>query len=303
MNEVRLAKKGEISRQKEIWKLCFGDDDNYIDFYFTNRYKENETALLLQDGDIAAMLTMLSVKMITQNDDCFSSAMLYAIATHPEYRNKGLATQLMDFSNKHLKSSNIEFSILVPAEKHLFDFYYKQGYRDGFYIREVLLTRNMIGELPIELRDELPNDKLCKCAIYPATPEEYNNRRNNILKGTLYIEYTDEDIRYQKKLSQLSGADIYSIDFKGIKGCVTIERMSSDKVLIKEILVPEEFINVAIKQIAQLLNAKEYIVRTPAFLGKNLGGTICPFGVIRQHGEIHVEISSENLGYIGFAFD
>lgn len=43
MIEIRFAKMGETVRQKEIWKLCFGDSEQYIDFYYANRYKEDET--------------------------------------------------------------------------------------------------------------------------------------------------------------------------------------------------------------------------------------------------------------------
>lgn len=294
-SEVRLAQKGEILRQKEIWKLCFGDPDNYIDFYYANRYKEDETLLLLHDGEIVAMLTMIPVKTVDTDKRSFNTAMLYAIATHPNYQNRGFATQLMELSTPYLRANNTEHSILVPAEKRLFDFYRKQGYRDGFCLREALLTHEQIDCLEIH--------RSCQCTISSITPEEYNHRRNKQLKGRLYIAYGDEDITYQKKLSQLSGADIYAIDVEGVQGCAALERVDSDKVLIKEILLPEEFIYLGIKQITQLLSAKEYILRTPAYLGEQLGGSIRPFGMIRADREIDLEITPEELGYLGFAFD
>ena len=37
-------RKGDMDRQKQIWKICFGDDDAYIDFYFANRYKRMKPA-------------------------------------------------------------------------------------------------------------------------------------------------------------------------------------------------------------------------------------------------------------------
>lgn len=295
MSEIRFAQKGETIHQKIIWKLCFGDPDSYIDFFYANRYQKDETVVLIQDEVISAMLTMIPVKMVTADNRSFNTAMLYAISTHPKYQNRGFATQLMDFVNQHLRANHCEFSVLVPAEKKLFDFYRKQGYRDGFYIRETLLTCEKVDSLIVP--------QSCKCAISSITPEEYNYRRNNQLSGRTYIAYTDGDISYQKKLSQQSGTDIYALDFEGIHGCAAIERMTPDKLLIKEILFPEELMNVVIKQIAQQLSAKEYILRTPAYLGEYLGGTMRPFGMIRAHGELNVEIIPKDLGYLGFAFD
>lgn len=295
MREIRLAKKGEIVRQKEIWKLCFGDQDNYIDFYYAQRYKEEETLLLLHDGEISAMLTLIPVKVIAPDKRSHNSAMLYALATHPKYRGKGLATQLLDFCNRYLRSRNITFSILVPAGRHLFDFYHKQGYRDGFYLREVRLTREMIERSSFR--------ESCKCAIFPIIPQEYNRRRNKQLNGRLHIAYTDEDIAYQKKLSQQSGAEIYALDFEEVQGCLVLERMTPDKLLIKELLLPGELINGALKQIVHLLDAKEYIVRTPVHLGEHLGGIIRPFAMVSRQEGTEIKIGPEQFGYLGLAFD
>lgn len=295
MIEIRLAQKGETARQKEIWKLCFGDDNAYIDFYFANRYKENETILLLQDGEIGAMLTMIPASMVAPNNRSYSAAMFYAIATHPQYQRRGFATQLMDFSHSYLRAANTEFSILVPAEKQVFNFYRKRGYREGFFIREVLLTGTII--------DNLPSCRFSPYSISATGAEEYNLRRRKQFSGGYYIAYADEEITYQKKLSRQSGADIYAIDAEGIQGCAAIERVSCDKVLIKEILLPEEQIGCALKRIAQLLPAKEYLVRTPAYSGHCLGGRVRPFGMIKAQTDINFEMGFNESGYLGLAFD
>ena len=295
MSEIRLAQKGDIVRQKEIWKRCFGDPDSYIEFYFTNRYREDETAVLLQDGEILAMLTMISVRTVLPDNRSFNTAMLYAIATHPQYQNRGFATQLMNFSNRYLKAKENAFSVLVPAKMQLFDYYRKQGYQDGFYVREALLLGDRVDCLPIH--------KLFNCTISSITPEEYNRRRNIQLRGRLFISYHDEDIAYQQRLSQQSGADIYALDIEDIQGCLTLERITSDRVFIKEILLPEDYIYAAIRQVIQQLSAKEYVLRTPPYLGEKFGGSVRPFGVIRRLREIGSVITSDDQGYLGLAFD
>lgn len=295
MKECRLAKEEETNPQKLLWRHCFGDSESYIDFHFAHRNKKDKTVILLDDEEIAAMLTMIPVKTVTPKKLSIDTVMFYAIATHPDYQNKGYATRLMDFSNQYLRENDRHLSVLVPASKKLFGFYNKQGYSDGFYIRETQLTRTAINNLPI--------CKSSKFTISAISPKEYNQRRNNQLEGRLYVAYADEDIAYQKKLSQLSGADIYGIESLEVQGCVVIERVNLDKVLIKEILLPAQAINGAIKEISNQLYALEYILRMPAYLGEHLEGSIRPFGMIRGHREIELEITPESLGYLGLAFD
>ncbi|MDQ7092980.1 GNAT family N-acetyltransferase [Desulfosporosinus sp. PR] len=295
MQEIRLAQEGDVDRQKEIWQLCFGDPVSYIDFYYSNRYKNAETAVLLHKGEIAAMLTMMPVRTVRPDNCSFRTSMIYAIATDPQHQNKGFATQLIDFSDQYLRDCQTELSVLVPANAQLFDYYRRQGYRSGFYIKETQLSSHDVDRLPVS--------RQCTCSIKSITPQEYNWRRNNQLKGRFYISYPDEDIVYQKKLSLLSGADIYAIDIEDIKGCLAVERISPDKVLIKELLLPEDYIYLAIKQILQFAAASEYIFRTPPYLGEHLRGTLRPFGMFKRHIKSDWIIPPGNLGYLGFAFD
>ncbi|MGE5380745.1 MAG: GNAT family N-acetyltransferase, partial [Methylocystaceae bacterium] len=89
MSEIRLAKAGEIARQKEIWKLCFGDPDQYIDFFYANRYHEQDTMVLIEEEIIVSMLTMIPVEIVAINQEHLHATMLYAIATHPQYQHQG----------------------------------------------------------------------------------------------------------------------------------------------------------------------------------------------------------------------
>lgn len=286
---------GEINRQKEIWKRCFGDSDEYIDFFYANLYKNDETMLLLQNKEILAMLTMIPIKTVAPDNQSFSATMLYAIATHPEFQNRGFATRLMDFTHKYLEAKNNKFSILVPADKHLFEFYRKLGYEEAFYIRELQITPEGISVFT--------EVEASTSTLKSISSEEYNRRRNKQLNGQLYISYYEREIDYQKSLSQKSGTDIYGIDTETVQGCVALERINADKVLVREILVPEEFLAMALKIIAKQIPAQEYIVRRPVFCGGQLGGYIRPFGMMKVLGKNEYKHTAKNMGYLGFAFD
>ncbi|MCX5780702.1 MAG: GNAT family N-acetyltransferase [Firmicutes bacterium] len=295
MVTIRLAQIGDMPRQKEIWKLCFGDSDLYIDFYYANHYKAEETMLLLDGAEIACMLTMLPIETIAADQCRWASAMLYAIATHPQYQRRGLATQLINNTHDYLRQKEKVFSLLVPSQAPLFDFYSLQGYQDGFYIREILFTREQI-----ENWDAATS---CLDQSVRLDPHEYNLVRNEQLRGMLYVAYPDEEIAYQAQLSRQFGGDLFAITIGEERGCAVLETLPANQVFIRELLISEQHLPAALRHLAQLLPAAEYIVRIPAFLGARLGGTSRPFAMLRPLQPTAPEITPTDLGYLGLAFD
>lgn len=316
MKEIRLSLWSDVERLKVIWKLCFGDSDSFIELYYSQRYKPEQVAVYLQDGVIAAMLTMIPVQLIENDKEekCSKGSMLYAIATHPEYQHRGIATELMNWTAGYLRDQEIELCVLVPAEAHLFDFYVRQGYQVGFTLQEVVLSKEELNAL-LEILEEEEEPKCGReakpdfCQVLAATPQEYNRIRSQLLRGTTYIIYEEEEIAYQKKISRLSGADIYEISACGVQGCAAIERLSEERVLIKEFLFPEQFFSQGLKALGQSIEARELIIRTPARCGKVLGGSSKPFGMIKKTtssktGQVEQDVGSLlTSAYLGLAFD
>lgn len=295
MREIRSPKEGEEARQKEIWKLCFGDSTEEINFYYANCYQKEETLLLLEDGELLAMLTMTPVQFVLADQREFDAAMLYAIATHPRYQGQGIATCLMESAHRRLLEKGQAFSVVVPGAPPLFDFYRRQEYRGGFFVREARYTREEIMALP--------GGGTGECRISGISPQEYNRIRNEMLHGHLYVAYHEREISCQKKWSQFSGTDIYRIEAEGLEGCAAVERYSVDKIEVKELLIPGKVLTTAVQQIAQVLPARQYVIRTPAFWGEQLDGVIRPLGLYRKNRATEGEITSLDCGYLGLAFD
>jgi predicted acetyltransferase len=300
MINVRLAQKCEVEKLKEIWKLSFiGDSDENIENYYNYCFREEETMLLLYDEEIASMLTMLPVKLTEEDLKRRNSTMVYAVATHPKYRKRGFATKLMNFTHQYLQDKNNVFSLLVPEGEHLFGFYRQLGYEDGFYVRESLLTKDDIETQTV--------DNIESCSIKKAEAAEYNLIRNRCLQGKQYISYDDKDIAYQKIISKQAGADIYRLQIGEIEGCAAIERLSQDKIIIKEILIPDQLLMIAVEQIMKVHHAKEYVIRMPLFLGTNLTSVVRTFGMIKATENKNIILPDENfkigVAYLGLAFD
>ncbi|MGE5381314.1 MAG: GNAT family N-acetyltransferase, partial [Methylocystaceae bacterium] len=244
---------------------------------------------------IVSMLTMIPVEIVAINQEHLHATMLYAIATHPQYQHQGFAAALINYTCQYLNDNGSPFSVLVPSGPQLFEFYRRLGYQDGFYIREVSVTRRQI--------ENFAAARTIGGSICSISPEEYNQRRNKFLKGKVHIAYKDQEAAYQGKLSKQSGADIYGLQIEAVSGCAAIERMNSDRILIKELLIPEIFLAAAVRLITELLSAQEYIVRTPAFTGQSLGGSTRPFAMIRACKEKTPALQSGASGFLGLAFD
>ena len=293
---MRFANHNDIASLKEIWRLCFGDSNSFIDYYFLHRFKADQTVVLQGEGIISAMLTIIPTQLITSKNKKINSAMLYAIATHPDFQKRGFASQIVEFTNEYLGNQNIDISILVPANPELFNFYRKLGYIEGFNIHETRILKHQIN-----LNQEET------CSIKAISSKEYNLIRNKNLTGQPYIAYNDEEIAYQKGISIYTGTDIFVININGITGCAVIERISSDKILIKEILFPEDHFKQTFEQaivsISRNNPADEYIVRIPQFIKGEEAEVIRPFGMIKLlNNSYHLKMEND-LGYLGLAFD
>jgi len=233
--------------------------------------------------------------------------MLYAIGTHPDFQHRGIATELMEWALAYLGKREMELCVLVPAEAKLFNFYERRGYQVGFVLREAVLNRNEIEAMcessGINMKETSGSEVLV------ATPQAYNSIRNQLLRGTTYLAYREEEIAYQKKISRLSGADLYELDMGEVQGCAAVERLTGDKVLVKEYLVPEEFFSHGLKALAYTLQAQELIIRTPAHGGQVIGGQVRSFGMLkrtssRELGPVHYKDEIfEERAYLGLAFD
>lgn len=297
--EIRLVKQEDLEDLKEIWRMSFGDPDSFIDFYYQTRDWLSETAVLLEGGKAVSMLTMIPVELTGPGGRQCSASMLYAIATHPDYQKRGYADQLIEFSNEYQLSKQVAVTLLVPASENLFNFYGKRGYRDGFYVREVVLSRDDIDKL---LGENKP------CRFVPVKPMEYNAMRSKLLEGQPYLSYRDDEIAFQKQLTVMFGTDLYAIVIGDTAGCAYAERISEEEVIVKELLIPEQFLIPAVKRIAELLPADNYMIRTPAFAGESLGGRIRPFGMIRANkmngDKVTVDTGYPTQeSYLGIAYD
>ena len=114
---------------KKLWKTVFGDSDSFIDTFFQIAFSPDRCRFTEENGEIICALYWFDCEY-----DGGKLAYIYAVATHPEHRGKGLASQLILDTHKQLKDLGYAGAVLKPANG-LFPFYERLGYVTSGYIR------------------------------------------------------------------------------------------------------------------------------------------------------------------------
>ena len=117
---------------KNLWKLCFDDSDEFINLYFERRYKDEINMAIRRDGKVVSALQMIPYPMTLGKWE-MEIAYVSGACTHPDYRKQGLMRQLLADAHRQMYERGACLSVLIPAEKNLFDYYSLSGYVSGFY--------------------------------------------------------------------------------------------------------------------------------------------------------------------------
>lgn len=145
---IQFANEHTAPLVRQMWKTCFGDTEEFMDIYFHNKYR-NENTLIYFEGDKAvASLQMLSYT-ISFYREIIPFAYLTGLCTLPEYRKQGYMSDLIKEAHNVIAERNIPLAILIPAEDWLYGFYRKYDYEQVFECDdERILLQQIIEEYP-----------------------------------------------------------------------------------------------------------------------------------------------------------
>ena len=140
---IRKPNEKHIPELKALWKQAFGDSEEYIDAFFEKSFSKERCLLVEQEGKAVSVLYWFDCEYQGKK-----IAFLYAISTDKDFRGKGICSALIESAHQHLTSLEYSGAILVPANKKLFDFYKRFGYKQTCYISEF----SAVASNPIDIR-------------------------------------------------------------------------------------------------------------------------------------------------------
>lgn len=163
----------QLPELKTLWQTAFGDPPAFIDGFFRTAYAPSRCRCLSLEGTVAAALYWFDISCRGQR-----MAYIYAVATDPQYRNRGLCRKLMEDTHTHLTLQGYRGALLVPEGDALRKMYAAFGYENGTTIREFVCAA---GDAP--------------APMHRIDREEFARLRRNLLpEGAVLQE--GENLRY-----------------------------------------------------------------------------------------------------------
>lgn len=135
---VRPIKQNELSEVYELYKLGFADKCPYLPFEYGIINTETCYVLLLNDSIVGMVVT------IPCNFNEEKGHQIHALTIRTNYRGEKLGLLLLDGVLRLRQTKGDKFSILVPAEERLYNYYSKLGYKTILATSKVLAANDKI---------------------------------------------------------------------------------------------------------------------------------------------------------------
>lgn len=135
--EYRVATEADRIAVGMIWKRTFHDSEAFIE-QCLDAFAGQGNVYVAQDGPFVQAILLCVPCALAGVPGVY----MYALATEPEYRGKGVMTELMQVAESHVALSGAMFSVLIPEGGPLFGYYRKRGYTQDILLRHI--------EIPVE---------------------------------------------------------------------------------------------------------------------------------------------------------
>lgn len=295
MLNFKFANEDNLNEIKNIWKTCFLEPINNAEFFLSRNFTTTNCAVCCIDNKIVSMLFLLDIQLYTEFG-LQNANYIYAAATLPEFRKQGLMGKLLDFSNNEsLKRGNI-YSILLPANSKLYNFYEKYGYKKFFKINNLKISQEEIkslinGQCPSEIDYSLNNiDK-----IYFL--------RQKFLKTNGNVVLSKHFLKYAIDMNKFYGGKTFCSQDE-----YAIVRNTSMNTEILEICCKKENLPSLLASIHSEFKSSSYIIRLPGnthyFPSKE---TLIDFGMIKpltpDKNNLSNILKKNPSPYLGLALD
>jgi len=301
----------------DLWKISFGDTDDFIRLYFDRVYKDEQTLVIRKNDRVVSALQILPYQM-TYCGTTIPVGYIYGVCTLPSERGKGLMKKLMLQALEEMRLRGYALSMLIPATPQLFDVYRRFEFANAFdYAIEDMQAKKPSNNTNSYSRS-FPNEQIivdCPLLVrkqrgvtyhFPVIARNEAIRLDQLLPDTLYSYYhkkqlerdccilhsaTQFEIICQDR--QLGGGEIWvAISDEQLVGLAFTDPFTNDTLSIREIMCNDIEINNKLVQSIlnhhQLNRAKLRIPPTPSHS--------IPYGMARiinkaQMVDLHVQSS------------
>ena len=144
---IRFIHCNDYARVLRIWQACFGDEESYVRFFWENCFPQCRGLIYEAGGQAVSMLFLLPGTLAYKKTS-LPAEYVYAVATMPEYRGRGYATELTKQAAGIAQSEGKSALCLRPGEESLYGYYAKLGFVKAFARHERAARRGCFAWSP-----------------------------------------------------------------------------------------------------------------------------------------------------------
>lgn len=250
MTEYRVAREDDRRAIDRLWALAFPEDneDDRRRFFDTVTFSA-ECVVATENGAVVSTAFLLPAVLRTANGR-LPVRYVYAAATDPGLRGRGLFGGLLAYAVKSAKADGCAALFLRPASERLARYYERHGFIPYFYAQTVT-------------GDAAPSS----AAVTPITAEEYGIQREARLPQTA-VEWEARFLGNTVKI----GDGIAVCDVRG------------DELYIPELLCSSDCRTQYAAALAHAYGCVRYRCRFPADDKQQAFGWLYPIGKIDDNG-------------------
>lgn len=185
---IAFATNQTMPLVRKMWKTCFEDSDEYMELYFREKYRNENTLVYFDDHQAVASLQMLPY-IFTFHQTEIPIAYFSGLCTLPEARKKGFMAALIRQAFEVLQQRQIPLAVLVPQEDWLLRFYDKFGFAQTFDAgtKEIISLKQLWEKHPDDL------------------PAAYREFDNDFREQDMTVQKTFDDFRAIMEEAKLFG--------------------------------------------------------------------------------------------------
>lgn len=191
---IRFANENDTPKIKALWDIVFDDDAKFNDYYFQNIFNVNNTLIMEDNDNLISMAQMIPYQLEGVGDVSY----IYGAATDSLYRGKGYMKELLYTSFEYDIKLGRNASILIPAEKSLFDYYQNVGYETAFYIDNITYQNTNKYDYIFKKADYNDIDNMLKIYDGDITRDTQYFKIQidmfNALDGDVFVLYDDKQM-------------------------------------------------------------------------------------------------------------
>lgn len=195
---IRLLTQDDAAEAAKLWSLVFGDEEAVVmEFFRLFAHQEGFGACAEIDGKIAAAAyAPAGMDYISPDGTPHAGVYLYAVATHPDHRERGLARKVCNLLKETAWAQGKDYLFTRPSEESLYDWYQQK-----------------IGAVPVMGCQTLEFER-AKAVMLPCkriSAEDYQTLRNEALTGLPHVRQSIRWLNWEQALHTAYGGGFYAV--------------------------------------------------------------------------------------------